>query len=77
MQFTIKQARLHAGLTQECVAKHLGIDRGTYIRIEKDPEKATVKQINMISEITGIPLSNIFLCGVSINVEIQETSPTS
>ena len=61
MQFTIRQARSHAGLTQSDVAKKLGIDRGTYIKIEKEPPRATIRQINMISEITGIPVEDIFL----------------
>lgn len=61
MQFTIRQARSHAGLTQSDVAKKLGIDRGTYMKIEKEPPRATIRQINMISEITGIPVENIFL----------------
>ena len=61
MQFTIRQARSHAGLTQSDVAKKLGIDRGTYMKIEKEPPRATVRQINMISEITGIPVEDIFL----------------
>lgn len=51
MQFTIRQARVHAGFTQEDVAKKLGIDRGTYIKIEKDQARATIGQINKISNI--------------------------
>lgn len=69
MQFTLRQARAHAGLTQERIAEYLGIDRGTYIRMEKDPLRATVKQINMISELTGIPVGDIFLGCNSTNVD--------
>ena len=61
MQFTIKQARTYAGLTQKKMADLLGIDRGTYIRIEKDYRHARVGQIISISKITGISLSDIFL----------------
>ena len=61
MQFTIKQARTHAGLTQAEIAKKLGIDRSTYIKIEKDVSRATVGQINLIAHITGIPMADIFL----------------
>ena len=61
MQFTLRQARTHAGLTQAEVANSLGIDRGTYLRMEKDPQRATIRQINIISALTGIPVSDIFL----------------
>lgn len=61
MQFTLRQARVHAGLTQAEVASSLGIDRGTYFRMEKDPQRATIRQINLISALTGIPVSDIFL----------------
>lgn len=61
MQFILRQARTHAGLTQADVANSLGIDRGTYLRMEKDPQRATIKQINDISALTGIPVCDIFL----------------
>lgn len=69
MQFTIRQARVHAGMTQAEVAKVLGIDRGTYMKIEKEPPRATICQINKISEITGIPVGDIFLGCNSTNVD--------
>jgi len=61
LKFTIKQARVHAGFTQADMAKTLGIDRGTYIKIEKEQSRATVGQINKISQVTGIPMIDIFL----------------
>ncbi len=69
MKFTIRQARTHADLTQAEIAKSLGIDRSTYIRIEKDVSRATVGQINLISKITGIPISDIFLLNNSTLVD--------
>lgn len=69
MQFTLRQARAYAGLTQAEMAKSLNIDRGTYIKLEKDPSEATVKQLNAISDITGIPITEIFLGCNSTNVE--------
>ena len=72
MQFTLKQARTHAGLTQADVADSLGIDRGTYLRMEKDPQRATIRQINQISQITGIPVSDIFLGCNSTKVDNDE-----
>ena len=76
MQFTIRQARSHAGLTQSDVAKKLGIDRGTYMKIEKEPPRATIRQINMISEITGIPVEDIFLGCNSTIVDKMHRSRT-
>lgn len=72
MQFSIRQARVHAGLTQKKMAEYLGIDRGTYFKIEKDPLRATVRQVNKISEITGIPVEDIFLPMYSTKVDISQ-----
>lgn len=69
MQFTLRQARTHAGLTQAEVANSLGIDRSTYLRMEKDPQRATIRQINIISALTGIPVSDIFLGCSSTKVD--------
>lgn len=72
LQFTLRQARVHAGLTQAEVASSLGIDRGTYFRMEKDPQRATIRQINLISALTGIPVSDIFLGCNSTKVDNKE-----
>lgn len=72
MQFTLRQARTYAGLTQAEMAQNLSIDRGTYMRIEKDPSMATVRQINEIAHITGIPITEIFLGCNSTNVDYAE-----
>lgn len=61
MQFTVKQARHMVEMTQAEMAKRLGINRSTYIKIERSPEKATVGQAQKISQITGIPMEQIFL----------------
>lgn len=61
MRFTLKQARQFAGFTQQKMADFLGIDRKTYRKIEKDAQRATVRQVCQISELTGIPVSDIFL----------------
>ena len=77
MQFTIKQARTHAGMTQAELAEKLGIDRSTYIKIEKDVSRATVCQVNQISEITGIPIAYIFLTDNSTLVDNDSASQDS
>ena len=61
LRFTIRQARTHAGLTQEEMAQRLGINRSTYIRIEKDMSRATVAQIRRIVQVTGIPADCLLL----------------
>lgn len=69
MQFTIKQARKYAGLTQEQMGKSIGIHRQTYMKIEKDPAVATIGQIKRISDITGIPIGDFILTENSTKVE--------
>lgn len=76
MRFTIRQARTHAGLTQAQTARMLGIDRGTYIKIEKDISRATVRQIIDISRITKIPLKDFFLENYSTLVEFDSEAST-
>lgn len=70
MRFTIKQARNLAGMTQADMAKALGINRTTYIKIERDVSRATVAQVEAISTATGIPPNDIFLFNNSTNVEL-------
>ena len=60
MGFTVKQARLIAGKTQMEMAERLNISRDTYRKIELSPDKMTIAQAHSISEITGIPISQIF-----------------
>ncbi|MGO5028199.1 helix-turn-helix transcriptional regulator [Candidatus Agathobaculum pullicola] len=60
MSFTIKQARMYNGFTQVEMAQKMGISRDFYRKIEENPESATVKQARAISEITGIPVDDIF-----------------
>ena len=59
--FTIEQARKYAGMTQEEMAKNIGISRSAYIRIEKDAGSARVSTIKLISQCTGIPISDFVL----------------
>ena len=70
MQFTIKQARTYAGLTQEQTAKAMGICRHRYMKIEKDQNEATVAELNNLSRITGIPIRDFTLAANSTNVDL-------
>ena len=69
MQFSLEQARKYAGMTQKEVADGLHIDRSTYIKIEKDINRATIGQITQFCKLTGIPVSNLILPINSTNVE--------
>jgi DNA-binding helix-turn-helix protein len=64
-------------MTQAELAEKLGIDRSTYIKIEKDVSRATVGQVNQISEITGIPIAYIFLTDNSTLVDNDSASQDS
>lgn len=57
--YTVKQARLLAGLTQEKTAAEMGISRDRYMKLEKNPELVTVGQARAFSRITGIPFEQI------------------
>lgn len=69
MQFTIKQARQYAGLTQAQVAESLGVCRHRYMKIEKDPNEATVAELNKLAKATGIPMRDLILLSDSTNVD--------
>lgn len=69
MQFTIKQARNYAGLTQEQTAKAMGICRHRFMKIERDQNEATVAELNSLSRITGIPIRDFNLVENSTNVD--------
>ena len=59
MQFTIPEARRYRGLSQKFVADRLNISRSSYISLEKDPEKMTIKKAKEFSEIVDIPMEDI------------------
>ena len=60
MTFTIKLARLHANLTQEQMAKEFGVCRDTYRKIEAHPDTCTIAQAKRLSQVSKIPLDQIF-----------------
>ena len=57
---TLREAREDAGLTQQEVARELGISRVTYAGIESNPDKATVLQAKSICRILSRPYERIF-----------------
>lgn len=69
MQFTIKQARKYANLTQQQIANAIGVCRHRYMKIEKDQNEATVAELNALARVTGIPLGSFILVQDSTKVE--------
>ncbi|MBR2929399.1 MAG: helix-turn-helix domain-containing protein [Oscillospiraceae bacterium] len=60
MEYSVKQVRKLADLTQVQMANALGVSRDTYRRIEENPETATIAQGKRIAEVTGFPFDVIF-----------------
>jgi len=61
LKYTLKELRARANLTQEELAKKLGLSRQSYINIEKEPRKASCKRMVEIAEILGVGIGDIFL----------------
>lgn len=59
MKFTLKQARNYAGLTQEEVAKKLGISTLTYSKYERGKSDISAKQAKKFSKLVGIEMDNL------------------
>lgn len=60
MMFSVKQARRFSGYTQVKMAELMGVHRDTYRKIELYPESTTMVQAKQISNITGIPMDQLF-----------------
>lgn len=60
MKFTVKQARLLAGLTQKEVAQMLNMHVQTYMKLEKNPELMSIKTAKEFSQIVGRNFEEIF-----------------
>lgn len=61
IQISLAAARVNAKLTQEDVAKRMKIGKRTIINWEKGASVPSFSDINMLSQIYGIPVDNIFL----------------
>ncbi len=61
LQITLAAARVNAGMTQDDVAKRLQVSKQTIINWEKGRTIPGLPEMNMISQIYGIPMDNIFL----------------
>ena len=61
LQISLAAARVNAQMTQEDVAKRLRVGKRTIINWEKGISIPSFADINMLSQIYGIPVDNIFL----------------
>lgn len=61
IQISLASARVNAKLTQEDVAKMMKIGKRTIINWEKGATIPSFADLNMLSDIYGIPVDNIFL----------------
>lgn len=62
-EFTVKQARMLAGRSQKEVGKAIGVHRQTYMTLEADPGRFTIKQAHDFAEFVGLDYDRIkFFC---------------
>ncbi len=52
----LREVRLFRGLTQEAVALRAGMDRATYVRIERGQASPLLDSLILISEALGVAL---------------------
>lgn len=68
LRISLAAARVNANMTQDDVAKKLGVAKNTIVAWEKGESEPKVTQALALSEIYGIPLDNIFLpCNLAIS----------
>ena len=60
MIFTVRQARVCAGITQVEMAEKLGIPINNYRRREINPELMSVHTARRFADIVGLPIDQIF-----------------
>jgi putative transcriptional regulator len=58
--FTVRQARTLAGLTQEQMAKQLGLPVNTYRRHELNPGMMRANTAVQLAQIANLPIDQIF-----------------
>lgn len=61
IQISLAAARVNAKLTQQEVANKMKVGKKTIINWEKGAVAPSFASLNMLSDIYGIPVDNIFL----------------
>lgn len=74
MTYTVKQARLLSGKTQQEMADHLGVHVQTYAKLERNPEKMTIERAVKLSQVTGVPSDQIFFGNTLLKVDYGRTT---
>lgn len=59
-RLNIKAARVNVHLTQEQLAKEMGVHRNTISSWESNPKTMTIEQAERISKILKLPINKIF-----------------
>ena len=77
IKFTLEQARKHRGLTQEQIAKMLGISKRTYIDYEQYKRAFRIDKAFLFAEIVGIPINNIIFFDPKLHFKCSKRSDTA
>lgn len=67
MPFTLKQARIGAGLTHQEIAAKIGMCAQTYSKYEKNPESMSIEKAYAFSEAVGLKLEDIIFLHIDSN----------
>lgn len=59
MSFSVRQARMMSGLTQQQMADALCVHRSTYRKLEEHPDMITIAQAKVISTATGVSINDL------------------
>lgn len=60
-KISLAAARVNAGMTQESLAKAIGVDKGTVYNWENGKGIPTAISLRKLSELSGIPMDYIFV----------------
>lgn len=67
----LKEIRKQLNLSQEFVAKHIGIARTTLVAIESGNRKITADELDMFSKLYGVSVDEILHGKVSADSEVS------
>lgn len=60
MRISLKAARVNAGITQDELAKLVGVTRQTIMAWEDNPASMKIKDAEKVCETLGVPFDQIF-----------------
>lgn len=72
LKYTLKEIRARRNLTQQNMADKLGVSRQRYIIIEKYPSRVSCHKMEVIADILGVDIGDIFLQDYHTNSEVKE-----